>query len=268
MPPNTTRTIQRCARLVRIITSRLSTAATAQLVRAEFSKGRRPISVPVGPVVVTIAPSTFRIDYLTLYGALIDRHFDEPSTGCSVLDIGAHKGYFAARCLVDGARSVVSYEPEEQNLAFLQASAIECPNWSIVPAAVATDEGMVELHVSPASWSHSIHVPIGGTVNSTQSVRTLGLSTVLREADPTGKVVVKINVEGAAGEMILSTFPSDWSHVASLWVDIEANDPIDAPRIIGHLESCGLRLTRQDQRRHHFRSTHRPEAVALRVLST
>ena len=97
-------------RVVRILTARLPFATKTALLRAERD-GVDDISVPLGDLVAWVDHASREIDYFTLYGAIIDRHFPADVRDAAVLDVGAHKGYFAVRSFADGATRVDSYEP-------------------------------------------------------------------------------------------------------------------------------------------------------------
>jgi len=239
-------------RLGRIATASLPVSTRIGLAKAEFSQGRDHV-VPFGSIDLHLLADTNRIDYFTLYGAIIDRHFDSDVAGAVVLDIGAHKGYFAARAVNDGALRVESYEPASQNLVALMRSAESLPTWQVHPVAVGAEDGTVTLNLSAGSWGHSIHEPLGGEVTGTEEVELVALSDRLREASADGvPVVAKINVEGAAGSMIMGTEPPDWLAVRSLWIDLEPNDPVGMSELTEHLASCGLRLVAAENNRRRF----------------
>ena len=175
------------------------------------------------------------------------------SRDAAVLDIGAHKGYFALRSLADGATRVDSYEPASQNLRSLRRSADARSDWRVFPAAVGAEAGTVSLHLAPGSWGHSVHTPVGGESVGTEVVEMVALSDALRSVSEAGDpVVAKINVEGAAGSMILGTRPADWASVRLLWADVEVNDPVGLREIVAHLTDCGLRHERTDGQRNLF----------------
>jgi FkbM family methyltransferase len=239
-------------RVARIASARLGWPTKAALLRAERGVGD-DIEVPIGDRSGWIAASSQRVDYFTLYGALIDRHFPCDVTEASVLDIGAHKGYFALRSFADGARRVDSYEPASQNLLSLRRSAADDLDWRVFAHAVGPAAGTVELHLAPGSWGHSVHTPVGGESVGTEVVEMVALSTALRSIAAFGDpVVVKINVEGAAGAMILGTEPDDWEGVRLLWTDVEINDPVGLPELTRHLTRCGLRHTHTEGQRNLF----------------
>ena len=239
-------------RIVRILTSPLSVAAKRALLRAERGSAT-DLAVPIGDLVAWVATESREIDYFTLYGAVIDRHFPCEVRGAAVLDIGAHKGYFALRSFADGATSVDSYEPASQNLESLRRSAAGHGSWRVFPNAVGARAGTVSLHLAPGAGGHSVHTPVGGESVGTETVEMIALSDALRSISAPGDpVVAKINVEGAAGSMILGTVPDDWSVVDVLWADVEVNDPVGLPEIVAHLATCGMAHERTDGQRNLF----------------
>lgn len=239
-------------RVVRILTASLGWDTKRALLRAERGTDR-DIAVPLGDRVAWIDRSSREIDYFTLYGAIIDRHFPCDVADAAVLDVGAHKGYFAVRSLADGARRVDSYEPASQNLTSLRRSAEGHDRWRVFPHAVGAEAGTVSLHLAAGSWGHSVHTPVGGESVGTEIVEMVSLSDALAAISEAGDpVVAKINVEGAAGSMILGTAPGDWYAVRLLWADVEVNDPVGLPEIVEHLAGCGLRHERTDGQRNLF----------------
>lgn len=242
----------RIKRLGRIALSDLPVATKSGLVKAEFGRNRST-AVPVGSRVAWVDADSADIDYFTLYGAIVDRHFACDVAGAAVLDVGAHKGYFALRCLADGAARVDSYEPASQNLRRLNESASASESWNVYGSAVGAHAGSIELHLAPGSWGHSVHVPVGGESVGIETVDMIALSDALARVSAPGlPVVAKINVEGAAGEMILGTQPEDWRQVRVLWTDIEENDPVGVDDIVTKMAACGLELARTEVHRNLF----------------
>ncbi len=240
-------------RVVRILTARLPATTKRGLLAAERSRGRADIEVPIGALAAHVPAASHRVDYFTLYGAIVDRHFPCDVRGAAVLDIGAHKGYFALRAFADGAERVDSYEPASQNFESLSRSADGVGTWAVHRAAVGAEPGSIELHLAPGSWGHSVHVPVGGESVGTETVDMVSLSSALAAVSTSGApVVVKINVEGAAGEMVLGTEPADWAGVRLLWTDVEPNDPVGLARLVPHLADCGLRHERTEGHRNLF----------------
>ena len=82
-------------------------------------KVERDVMVNVQGGAVFLAADTARIDLETLKLMYVWRAFNADCRDRVVLDIGAHKGYFAAWALGRGARAVVSCEPQSQNFKYL-----------------------------------------------------------------------------------------------------------------------------------------------------
>jgi FkbM family methyltransferase len=213
---------------------------------------RRPFCVPLGDHTLELDASTLYIDYVTLYGLLIDEHFSLNFDGAAVVDVGAHKGYYGGLALFHGATRVFSYEPERQNFAALNRTA-NTARWSVEHCAIGPHGGMVDLHISSNSWSHSIYAPETGTVTGRQTVMTRPLADVLERARNGDRIVCKINVEGAAGEVVRATDANDWADVSDLWCDFEPSDPVPVTETIEHLERAGFRVSERDGRRLLFR---------------
>jgi FkbM family methyltransferase len=240
-------------RAVRILTAALPLRTKRGLLAAERSRGRADVVVPIGALEAHVPAESHRVDYFTLYGAIVDGHFPCDVRDAAVLDVGAHKGYFALRSFAAGAVRVDSYEPASQNFGCLSRSAERVESWHVHRCAVGAEAGSIELHLAPGSWGHSVHVPVGGESVGTETVDMVSLSDALAAVSCTGApVVVKINVEGAAGEMVLGTEPADWAPVRLLWTDVEPNDPVGVPRLVQHLADCGLRHERTEGHRNLF----------------
>ena len=103
----------------------------------------------LGDIAMRVDATRNNVDYLTLYGSLVDRMFDSFVKGASVLDIGAHKGYFGARCLFDGATLVHSYEPASDNYSALERSARGVDAWHPFHCAVGDRRGTITLRRRP-----------------------------------------------------------------------------------------------------------------------
>lgn len=113
-----------------------------------------------------------------------------------VLDIGAHKGFFAlyVRSLNETV-PVLAYEPEELNFAalkkHLRLNKIE--GVTVKNAAVAASEGMLLLNVSEDSHNHSIVIAPGTTLQKKVSATTLDrIVSKFEKID-----VLKMDIEGA-----------------------------------------------------------------------
>jgi FkbM family methyltransferase len=214
----------------------------------------------LGDIDLEVDVTDNNVDYLTLYGSLVDRLFDADVAHAAVLDVGAHKGYYAARCLYAGAAIVHSYEPAESNFRSLARSAEGTGGWHVHRCALGDHQGTVRLHLSDQSWGHSL-VGLGpGRDAGTEEVDLMSLNTALARVSASGLPVhVKINVEGAAGTMLCSTSPQDWNDTHTIWMDYEPWDPVSYSTVESHLKHCGFDPTATDGRRRRWTRRSEPK---------
>src|SRR5918998_5405122 len=101
---------------------RSSGARRWQLIRLalhkRFGKTDFELRLPGGSVFV--AAETFAVDQATLHEIFLAHDYETDFSNATVVDFGAHKGYFGAYAISTGAASVISYEPERQNFAYLE----------------------------------------------------------------------------------------------------------------------------------------------------
>ena len=167
-----------------------------------------------------------------------------------VIDVGAHKGYFGAFAFLSGARRVISYEPERQNFTFLSRTAssfrVEGFDWRIDNRAVAAGSGEIDLNISGESWTHSLlELPEKGPRKRTgvQVVEATSLREVLTDPAVQGAnpVVIKVDIEGAECDSILSTQSQDWALIDEVFVETHPGTTCTVDDIISHLAEGGLR---------------------------
>ena len=73
----------------------------------------------------------------------------------------------------------------------------------------------------------------------------VAFTDVLAEAavnHPDRPMVLKLNVEGAAGDCLLSVSAEALGHLEVLLVDLEANTPQPLSAILGHIDDAGFEL--------------------------
>ena len=118
--------------------------------------------------------------------------------GMTVLDIGAHVGYYACQAgrLVGPTGLVVAFEPSPRNFELLQANVWRNGLTNVVcfPWAVADAPGFAQLHLSAVnSGDHRIYAHEEGRASTTVRVAALDSLEVLRPPVD----VVKIDVQGS-----------------------------------------------------------------------
>jgi FkbM family methyltransferase len=146
--------------------------------------------------------SDFPIDWKTFAEIFADEEYAAPYSGASVLDVGAHKGYFGAYALASGALAVVSFEPETKNFETLaRAAGSVGDRWLARQAAVGERSGPGTLLVDRLSWSHSL-VHVDDPV-AEQPVAIVSLEHALEDVPSDGRpVIVKIDAEGSECDIL------------------------------------------------------------------
>jgi FkbM family methyltransferase len=202
--------------------------------------------------------TSMAIDVLTMDYVFRRELFPVELAGRVTVDIGAHKGYFGALAMVEGAAAVYSFEPESSNFEALRRATVagrDLAMWARRNVAVGATDGDVALHVSTESWSHSVHEPASGTVLHTERVTVVAFAGVLAELTlkhPGASMLLKLNVEGAAGDCLLSVPASALKIFDELLVDLESNTPQRLDAIVGHIVDGGFHFVAERERVYHF----------------
>jgi FkbM family methyltransferase len=187
-------------------------------------------------------------DFQVLGQVLLDEFYREVNLKDRiVLDIGAHKGYFAAYALAAGAKAVVSYEPEPTNFYCLSHFAESAQRHDkaieVVQAAVSDQEGELPFYTSSESWSHSLFHHESQSCLQTVRVRVVSLSNVLadaREAFPIEQLVLKVDAEGAECPLLLDSRADIFAPVSEIVFEHHSFAPCGLEDIIHRLQSLGF----------------------------
>ena len=170
--------------------------------------------------------------------------------GMTVIDIGAHIGYYTRLFseLVGPSGRVLAFEAEPENFDLLRAHVRDAKyrNVEIFPHAVADRAGKLLLHLSPGHTNHSL---VDGYTDSkdAREVETVSLDAFLADRGIDRVDFIKIDVEGAE-PLVLAGMRETIARSPHLAMLVELN-PI-ALRAGGHspdafarsLESAGFRL--------------------------
>ena len=172
--------------------------------------GSYGLRFPQGTIQLSYADN--ETDRNVVWDVFVNRCYGSEFKDATVIDIGAHKGYFGAYALMRGATQVVSYEPERENFEFLtqtaQSFAGRTGNWGTRRSAVTARSGEVTLRVDPSSWAHSIANEPSMADSNTQAVAGTAMTEVVASAadGPAGsRLVIKIDAEGSECEIVLET---------------------------------------------------------------
>ncbi len=141
-----------------------------------------------------------------------------------VLDIGAHKGFFALYVRALNAEvPVLCYEPEEANYAALKKhlEVNKVQGVTSKNAAVAKEEGTLLLNVSEDSHNHSIVVAPGTTVQKKVSATTLEkIVSKFEKVD-----VLKMDIEGAEFQIFENTSSAVFKKIGVIFMEYHEYGP-------------------------------------------
>jgi FkbM family methyltransferase len=194
---------------------------------------------------------SFPVDRVAYFGIFLQGWYSADYSGAIVIDVGAHKGYYGAFALLEGAEEVRSYEPEANNFALLERAASSFGNgWAVHNRAVSAEAGEVVLHVNVESAGHSIVQEDSDkrpTVGS-QTVTVVPMAEVIDDAaDDDRRLIVKIDAEGAECDIVLGTPIELWERVDEVFLEIHDFAPCTTDAIVGHLEQAGLRVVLRER---------------------
>jgi FkbM family methyltransferase len=206
----------------------------------------RPKAIRLGAGHVYVDLSTLESDwgawreiYLPRYGGYQTDYRD-----AVVVDIGAHKGYLAAFALLGGARTVLSYEPEGRNFELIDRAAASFDveeRWIRQQVAVGASARRDVLHLNAGSWAHSILQGADGEPRGTQRVDVVPMSGILDRAIALGgRLVVKVDAEGAECEIVLGTDTARWNQVDEVLLEHHGFAPCALEEIVAYLARAGL----------------------------
>ena len=224
----------------------------AGVLRLELLRRVRPRSayaLPFGPATVHLSHDDYEVDWKSLAFVAVDEAYAGHYEGAVVVDVGAHKGYYAAYALLRSARAVVSYEPETANFALLELAAAAFRDrggeWSTRRCAIGAARGEAELHVMGASWGHALHPPERFAEHEVgvERVRVEALADVLADAidrSRGARVIVKVNIEGEECATILGTPDTVWQGIDELYVETHPWATCGADELAAHLAPAGL----------------------------
>jgi len=224
------------------------------LLRAAARRKVRPVpayALRYGPGEIFLSHDDYTIDLESFKFVAADAEYGADYTAAVVLDIGAHKGYYGAFALAHGARTVVSFEPENANFELLERSAATYrergADWLVRHSAVGAEREDATLHVMNASWGHTLHPPGSCTDYEVglQAVSVEAMVDILAEAKSLtigrARLVVKVNTEGAECGIVLGTPAAAWIGVSELFVDVHSWATCTAAELAEHLAPVGFR---------------------------
>ena len=222
----------------RELTSAGKLSLAAAKLRNRVGGLKHDVVVDCGVARIRFGRESFAVDWYVFEEIFLKRVYERLSfERARVLDVGAHKGYFAAYALSHGASSVVSFEPEAGNFGRLAAAAKGVPEWTVRREAVAGESGIRMLRIKEA-WSHTLVTP--GSDDDGVAVRVVALGEILG-AHAGERQLVKVDIEGAECEALAQAPTKLLGQVDELVVEAHATARCGATDIVAIAEAAGLR---------------------------
>lgn len=220
----------------------LSWRTRLSLIVAKAARGvgvKRDLEVRLCQCSVWLGRDTFAIDWNVFIEIFLDHAYGLIDyAGADVLDAGAHKGYFAAFALENGASSVTSLEPEPYNFRHLARAAAGNDAWRVRRQAVAGKAGTRSLRLGLA-YSHSLVLETGS--EDAIEVEAVTLAELLG-ASSGGRLIAKLDIEGAECEALSATPAEKLSGLDALVVETHADAPCGRDDVVTVAEATGLCL--------------------------
>ncbi len=149
----------------------------------------------------------------------------------AILDIGAHAGFFTlyARCL-NPIVPIVAVEPQTDNLELLhqQLKQNSVVGVKVIAGALAAVSGQRQLIISADSHNHRL------AINEDErgiTVKTYSFSDLYAKTKLTAVDLLKLDVEGAEGEIIASLTDDDWPKIKNLIIEYHESAGVSYQRL-------------------------------------
>jgi FkbM family methyltransferase len=186
------------------------------------------------------------VDLHVFAQAFLDQIYDSIDlTGRVVIDIGAHKGYFAAYALSKGVKAVLCYEPEESNfqaLCLFSHSITSAQQPVEVHHEAVGNDNEMDLYVSVDSWAHTTVSRGDHAYTKKLKIASRSLASILaavKERFPRDEFVLKIDAEGAECQLLLQTPLELFSSVREIIFEFHEFAGCSIGEIIDRLVSIG-----------------------------
>ena len=207
--------MRRIDRLLKILANRsFTTMGRMDVLRMIWARRHKEgnslsIRLPIGEIFTD--GQNVAIDFQVLGQVLLDEVYSEVQVrGKVVVDLGAHKGYFAAYALMAGAKAVFSFEPEPTNFAclcrFAETARLRGKIIEVNQAAAGAVDGELTLYTSSESWRHTTIAGQSEVSGGKLQVPCISLSSILanvRKRFPEEPTVLKVDAEGAECAILL-----------------------------------------------------------------
>jgi hypothetical protein len=111
---------------------------------------------------------------------------------------------------------------------------------------VSSTDGDIELRIHGESWAHTV-LPVGAVAEApvgVERVESMSMGRVLELARElgNGRLVVKLDIEGAECDVVQGPRPRHWNTVYELLVEHHAFAPCTVDTLARHLSGAALPL--------------------------
>ncbi|MGH2739792.1 MAG: FkbM family methyltransferase [Actinomycetota bacterium] len=240
----------------------LSARARAQLLGAAvgtLAPWRNDHRIDLRDGFVMLRGTDLRSDVATFYEIFVRHCYAGSYRGRVVIDLGAHCGYFGSYALLQGARAVISLEPERANFRSLEKTAHSFRargfDWKTSRSAVASREGTVSLYLGLESRAHSLSSTFNEEARGVERVHARQLASVLHEAavGTDATLIVKLNIEGSECDVVLRTPKEAWDRVDEVFLAYHEGVGCSLEQLLDRLAEAGLtRVGAHEGRVHHL----------------
>jgi len=176
-----------------------------------------------------------RLVALDAFGYFFEQVIAQPmeKVGDCYVDLGANMGAYTMGAMRSGYDKIVAVEPVPKLARFLQDTL--GGRVDVVPKAVWSSAGEAGLWYRDEPWGGDAHLSEEG-----DRVATTTLDELLVDLN---KVHLKMDIEGAEEEVVLSTSDATWDKVVR--IDLEVHEwKCDGERIAEYLRAKGFSVTK------------------------
>jgi FkbM family methyltransferase len=206
---------------------------------------RRDLEVRIGRGVLVFPAASRHEDRWTFYEIWRFGEYGDDFSGATVLDFGAHKGYFGLFTRAHGATKVISFEPEPTNFAALARAAEPAGGaWTVSQSAVGMAEGMATLRLAPVSSAHSLLPAQTPSIGELRVAVRPASSLIESAAERASRLIVKIDVEGMECDVVMGTPVDVWRRVDEVYVELHETATCSPEELLAHLGAAGFDVVR------------------------
>ncbi len=165
----------------------------------------------------------------------------------TIVDIGAHYGYFALFAAKNVAKNsqILCFEPSCKNFDILSKNVVNQTSPRIVPvnAAVSDKIGTAKLSLAPNSFNHNLTERTKEKDNL-ESVKTITLEHLMNEHQLDKIDFLKLDCEGAEYAILFSTPKIVLDQIQTISMEFhDSRDPDHSPnQLYNFLEKNGFRV--------------------------